>query len=217
VTNRQLRDAKFILGSDGSLQGAVREIRWGNPATVRREQIHDSTTANPLETVLESFVSKFVPGAVLNQSAVQNLDDKSQILIVDYDFAAKIYAQAVGDLLLVRPRVMGEAGNSVLEDETKPRIYPVELSATEAISDSYEITIPTGYVVDELPPSMDAEYPFASYVSKVEFDGKVLHYTRTYQIKSVVVPTEKLADLKKFYEQVEQDENNSAVLKRAAN
>jgi len=86
-----------------------------------------------------------------------------------------------------------------------------------AMSDSFEIAIPPGYVVDELPPPMNAAYPFASYVSKVESDGKVLHYTRTYQIKSVVVPTEDLADFKKFYEQVDQDQNNSVVLKRAAN
>jgi transglutaminase-like putative cysteine protease len=216
-TNRQIRVAKFVLGSDGSLQGAVREIRWGNPATVRRERIHGSATANPLETVLESYVSEFVPGAVLNRSTVENLDDKSQILILDYDFAARKYAQSVGNLLLVRTRVMGEAGDTVLEDESKPRKYPVELPTTQAISDSFEIAIPPGYVVDELPPPMNADYPFASYVSKVESDGKVLHYTRTYQIKSVVVPMERLADLKKFYEQVAQDENNSVVLKRAAN
>jgi hypothetical protein len=217
TTNRQIREARFALGSDGSLRGAVREIRWGNPATVRREQIHDATSANSLDTVLESFLSRFVPGSVLISSSAQNLDDKDGNLILDYQFTAQNYAQSVGNLLLVRPRIMGEAGNMVLEDETKPRKYPVDLRATEAISDSFEIVIPPGYVVDELPPPLNADYPFASYTSKVESDGKVLHYTRMYQVKSVVVPTERLADLKKFYEEVAKDENNSAVLKRAAN
>jgi transglutaminase-like putative cysteine protease len=215
-TNRLIRAAKFVLDPDGSLRGVAREIRWGALATDRREEIHYSTKANPVDAVLESYISKFVPGAVLNQSAVQDLDDKSQTLILDYSFTAKGYAQNAGDLLLVRTRVMGEAGNTVLEDTTKLRKYPVALRATEAISDSFEIAIPPGYVVDELPPPTNADYPFASYVSKVESDGKVLHYTRTYQVKSVVVPMERLADLKKFYEQVAQDENNSVVLKRAA-
>ncbi len=190
-TNRLIRAAKFVLGSDGSLQGAVREIRWGYPATERRAEIHDITTANPLDTVLETYISEFVPGAVLNRSEVQNLDDRAGFLIFDYSFAARSYAQSVGNLLLVRTRVMGEAGNTVLEDTTKVRKYPVELHATVAMSDSFEIAIPPGYVVDELPPPMDAEYPFASYVSKVESDGKVLHYTRTYQIKSVVIPNKR--------------------------
>ena len=189
-SNRQIRAAKFVLGSDGSLQGAVREIRWGYPATESRAEIRDTTTAHPVDTLLESYISEFVPGAVLNRSEIQNLDDKAGFLILDYSFAARSYAQSVGNLLVVRTRVLGEAGNTVLEDTTKPRKYPVALPATVAMSDSFEIAIPPGYVVDELPPPMNAAYPFASYVSKVESDGKVLHYTRTYQIKSVVVPTE---------------------------
>lgn len=45
--------------------------------------------------------------------------------------------------------------------------------------------------------------------------GNVLKYSRTYEVKDVHVPTEKLEDLKKFYRQVAADERASAVLKRA--
>ena len=78
------------------------------------------------------------------------------------------------------------------------------------------IALPPGYEVADLPEPVKADYPFASYTSKVECDGKVLHYTRTLQVKSVIVPVDQLPDLKKFYEEVGQDENASAVLKRTA-
>jgi hypothetical protein len=115
----------------------------------------------------------------------------------------------------VRPRVVGEWANPLLEDTSKTRKYAVDLGSTKLMSDVVQISLPEGYVVADLPAPVKADYPFASYSSKVECDGKVLKYTRTLQVKSVVVPTEQLADLKTFYEQIAEDESSSAVLKHA--
>jgi hypothetical protein len=43
----------------------------------------------------------------------------------------------------------------------------------------------------------------------------VLRYTRTYQVKDVVVPASRLGDLKRFYRQILTDENSAAVFKKA--
>jgi hypothetical protein len=82
-------------------------------------------------------------------------------------------------------------------------------------TDVYDITLPAGYEVDELPPPVHLDYSFASYESKIEVANNVLRYKRTFQVKQVQVPVDKLADLKKFYRQVAADERSSAVLKRA--
>jgi hypothetical protein len=111
--------------------------------------------------------------------------------------------------------VLGEKGSALLEE--KERRYPVELGAATVQTDVFEIALPPGYVTDELPPPVHADYPFASYTSKVECDGKVLRYSRRFEVKRMDVPTDQLSDLKTFFERVAQDENNSAVLKRAAN
>ena len=37
-----------------------------------------------------------------------------------------------------------------------------------------------GWAVDELPPSVDADYSFATYHSKSEVKGNVIDYTRTF-------------------------------------
>jgi transglutaminase-like putative cysteine protease len=215
-TNRLLRQEQYSLYPTGEPDGAVKEIRWGEPATVSRAQIREAVAQDSRADMLESFLAKFVPGFDLTDARAENLDDLSSNLILDFQFIARNYAQSSGDLLLVRPRVMGEWGNTILEDSSKPRQYPVDLGATQLLSDVVEITLPAGYAVTDLPDPVKADYPFASYNSKVEYDGKVLRYTRTLQIKSVLVPTEQLADLKKFYETVGQDENASAVLKRTA-
>ena len=45
--------------------------------------------------------------------------------------------------------------------------------------------------------------------------GNVLHYVRTYEVRQVTVPLEKVEELKKLYRTIAADERNTAVLKPA--
>lgn len=65
-----------------------------------------------------------------------------------------------------------------------------------------------------MPAPVHVEYPFADYESSIELKGNVLHYSRTYRIKEIRVPTERLDELKKFYRNIAADERSSAMLKR---
>jgi hypothetical protein len=70
--------------------------------------------------------------------------------------------------------------------------------------------------VDDLPPPVDADYGFASYHSKTEVTGSMLKYTRTFEVKELSVPLNKVEELKKLYRIIAGDERNTAVLKPAA-
>ena len=83
---------------------------------------------------------------------------------------------------------------------------------TERDTDTFEITLPAGYEVDDLPPPVDVDFSFASYHSKSESAGNVLKYSRTFEIKELSVPLSKMDDLKKFYRIIAGDERNTAVL-----
>ena len=62
---------------------------------------------------------------------------------------------------------------------------------------------------------MDVDYSFASYHSKTQAAGNVLHYERNLEIKELSVPVEKMSELKKFYRMIATDERSTAVLKPA--
>ena len=83
----------------------------------------------------------------------------------------------------------------------------------ERDTDVVEIEMPAGYEVDDLPPSVDLDYSFASYHSKTEVNGNILKYTRSFEIKELSVPVNKLDELKKFYRVIAGDERNTAVLR----
>jgi hypothetical protein len=80
-------------------------------------------------------------------------------------------------------------------------------------SDTFEIALPAGYEIDDLPPAVDADYGFAAYHSKTEASGNKLRYTRTFEVKEVTVPVAKMDDLKKLYRLIANDERSTAVLK----
>ncbi len=214
--NRLLRSAKLTLTPVGGLQGAVVEIRSGALAAELRARLLGVSEADRRKR-LEGFLASFVGSSALRGTQVENLDDPAMDLVIHYGFTATDYAKAAGDLLLVRPRVLGHKGEGVLEEAgKKERKYPVDFPYTSSQGDIVEITLPDGYKVDELPPPVDTDTGIAEYHSHCEVNGNVLRYTRRYVLKDVRVPLERVSELKKFYSQVAADERNSAVLKRSA-
>ena len=209
--NRLLRTAKLELSATGAISGSVQEIRWGAPAVNLRASLRDTPEAERTK-MLESFLGGFLGSLVFQGFQVQNLEKNEGILILSYRFLAKDYAKAAGNLLLVRPRVLGSKREDLFEE--KPRKNPVEFETASVQSDVFEITIPPGYAVEEVPPPVEVDCGVAAYRSKVEAASGVLRYNREYKITKVLVPIDRLDELKKFFRQVAADERNSAVLKR---
>jgi hypothetical protein len=212
TTNRLLRTATLTLGPTGNLGGEVNELRWGAPAGDSRAQFVGSSPSDR-EKVVEKFLGTFLNNFTLTNATVGNLEKYDENFILHYQFVVEGYAKTAGNLLILRPRVVGEKGSNILAG--KSRKYPIEFGGTTLQSDVFDITLPAGYVVDELPQPVDAKCDYASYKSNVEVKDNVLHYKRTYEIKGVVVPTEKLPEVRDFFHQVAAAEKSSAVLRRA--
>ena len=77
----------------------------------------------------------------------------------NYTFESEGYARSAGNLLLLRPRVFGSKARGILETK-EPRQYPIEFEGLVRDTDSFEITLPPGYAVEDVPPSVDADFRF---------------------------------------------------------
>ena len=212
ATNRLMRTGTLTLGPTGNLGGDVNELRWGAPAGDSRAQFL-SAPPSDRSKVFEKFLGMFLNNFTLTNATVSNLDQYNENFSLHYQFVVEGYAKTAGDLLILRPRVVGDKGSSILSG--KPRKYPIEFRGTTLQSDMFDITLPAGYVVDELPQPVDAKCEYATYKSNVEVKDNVLHYKRTYEVKGVVVPTDKLPEVRDFFHQVAAAEKSSAVLRRA--
>ncbi len=209
------RTAKLKLDAKGTLQGEVMETRSGDPAAHERYELRtatrDADKIKPIETLLAHSFPKFL----VTKATVTGLDQTELPFQFNYSFVSDNYAKLAGNLLLVRPRVLGSKASDFLETK-EPRRYPVEFSSLERDTDVFEIELPAGYEPEDLPPPVDADYGFAKYSSKAEVSGGVLRYTRTFEVDEPSVPLAKVEDLKKLNRIIANDERNVAVLKPTA-
>ncbi len=216
VANHVLRQATFALDTSGNLQGRVEERRWGAGASVEREELLERAPAKRAE-VFERFLGASLGDFALEKAAAGDLDQYDRSLLLTYQFVAYRYAKAAGDLLIVRPRVLGvESSPLDLLMRKLPRKYPLEFGEAARQEDTFDIKLPAGYKPEELPQPVSADCLYASYKSAVTLDGDTLHYQRTYEVKSVNIPTDGLSELRHFFQQVADDERSSAVLRRGS-
>jgi hypothetical protein len=211
--NRLVRTAKLELHPDGSLSGTVVETRSGNQASLERAMLLNSSGSERTKR-LENYLGTFLHGFHLTQASAENVEVDDRPMALHYQFTADRYATTAGDLLVVHPRVLGEKKTDLAE--SIGRRFPVELDNDTSIqTDDFEITLPPGYVVDDLPKPTNAETAFAIYTSQTQVTGNTIHYTRTYQVKQILVPLNQMDELRKFNREVAMDERASVVLKRA--
>jgi hypothetical protein len=209
--NRLLRIAKLNLSEAGNLDGEVQEIRWGAPAITSRAQFMESPPGKRSK-VIESFLGNFLNNFTVTSVSAENLEQYDQTLTLNYKFVVEGYAKTAGNLMILRPRVVGAKGSNLLAG--KPRKYPIEFSEATRHDDLFDITLPAGYVVDELPRPVQVDCAYGSYKSEINVSDNTLHYKRTYEIKDIIVPMEKLDEVRNFFKEIAADERSAAVLRR---
>jgi hypothetical protein len=204
------RKGTFALAADGTLTGAVESIHSGPAGADIRVSLKYSDEKERREA-LEKAVVHDIPSAVVDSFQFVQPPELDKPLALNYKFTAAQYAHQAGALLLVRPRVVG---SNVQAFDDKARTLPIELNATGRWHDSFDITLPAGFVVDETPDAIDLDLDFASYHSTITAKANLLHYEREYVVRQVQIPAEKAAAFKKLESAILADEKGTAVLKK---
>jgi hypothetical protein len=204
------RSGKFELGADGTLKGSVTDLRFGDLAVGRR-RVFSSEGEKKQTEYMNRVIAQDFTGASMTGLKVENVDALNKDLTTTFDLQASHFASFTGPLLMVRPRVLG---SYELDVDRKPRHVEIDLEQTMQGTDEYDIELPQGYVVDELPDPVKIDVGFASYVSSTELRGRVLHYSRTYTVRQVTVPATKYEAVQQLAAAIAADEGSQAILKR---
>lgn len=206
-----MRKGHFVLSQDGGLSGDVMVDESGDYARRIRYMLHDNDQRER-DHLISTSLGRSIEGFSLDKVDFQQVDELQEDLKMSYHVATSLYGQSRGSILLVRPRVLGDDSNYV---EHKPRHFAIELETTGQETDSYEIELPTGYVVDDVPDPVKIDVGFASYESKIDVQGNKLHYWRQYVVRDLSVPPEKYGDWTKLEGVIGADESAVAILKQA--
>jgi len=208
------RNGSFTLAADGTLSGEVHETLTGDDAARERWLLKDNDTKEIRERI-EKSISNDLPGLSFKGYEFKDAADLEKPLDLDLQFSVATYAHSSGPLLLLRPRLLSSHVLFVPEVmEGKPRAYPIEVGYPGTWSDSYDITLPSGYAVDETPDPVTIDLDFASYHSSVTAKENRLHYEREYVVRAVEIPAGRAADFRKLESAIMSDERGTAVLKK---
>jgi hypothetical protein len=203
--------AKLTLDPAGALHGDVHETISGSIAAAWRAWLHTMTEAERVRA-LHNRVGAHLAQFEMKGVTIENLNDSSRDLIFNYGIVAPAYAKTAGGLLLVRPRVLGEKAETVID--LKERAYDYETDGPSLQVDDVEIALPTGVVVDELPAAVQVNAAGFRYGSETKVEKNVLHYRREYRVDRFSVPRAELAEVNRVFTAIMADERSSAVLKQ---
>jgi hypothetical protein len=204
------RSASFQLAADGELKGNVVEKRFGDLAEHRR-MVFTQEDAKEQQKFMDNTVRHDLASATVSDLKVENAESLNKDFTTTFSLDASHFATTAGSLLMVRPRVFGSYGFNV---DRKKRLLPIDLDETMRGTDEFDIALPAGYAVDELPDPVKMDVGFASYESSTELRGQTLHYSRTFTLRQVTLSPEKYPELQKLAGAIAADEDSRAVLKR---
>ena len=208
------RTAKMELDESGTLRGEVNEVHLGGSGARQRALLRSAQRDTDRIRSVEKLAGASLSNFQVLRASISNLHAEELPFQWRYTLQVDNYSKAAGDLVLLRPRLIGNEADGFLETK-EARANPIEFDAPERDTDTVEILLPAGYSVDELPPAANIDNGFAAYHSKTEFSGRTLKYTRTLEIKELSIPAGKADKVKAFYREIADDERNSAVFKKA--
>jgi transglutaminase-like putative cysteine protease len=208
--NRVLRVATLTLDKTGALKGTIEETHTGPSAIEMRERLRNLPKSQR-QRVFQHILTALIDGAVLTSASMSGLNDSSAALSLNYDFTARAYAQRAGNLFFFRASALGRKARTLLEG--KPRKQPIEFAHTASEKDVVNISLPADYVPDETPEAVKYEHPFATYESEIRVTEHLLHYSRSYELKDVRIPVERLEDLRTFFREISDDERAYTIMK----
>ncbi len=216
VTSSSLkRTAHLTIDDTGTLSGQVDEVSTGDAAALARAQMDATTVSTDQIKPVESLMAASFPTFTLKTAAVRNLRTHDRPFEWHFAFEVPGFAESSGNLITLRPRILGTKSTGLLETKA-PRENDIEFEGPRMDTDEFEIALPQGYIVDDMPQPLNLDYPYAAYHSKTEISGHTLKYTRTFVIKQVMVPSTQAPQLKDFFRAILNEEAAVAVLRRAS-
>jgi hypothetical protein len=203
------RTAKLELDAQGTLTGTVEEVRSGAMAASMRGALQPLNAIERVRTI-ESNLAAFLASYTAADVTVEQLDDPERDLVIRYRITAPHYAKRVADLLLVRPRVLGQKSEALLAAD---RTYAYVTDGPSLHIDEIEIRMPPSMKLDELPAKVEAATPHVQYSSSSTFENGALRYKRRYAQSAYVLPVEAIAELNRASAKILADERASAVFR----
>ncbi|HEX4231062.1 MAG TPA: DUF3857 domain-containing protein [Bryobacteraceae bacterium] len=216
--SRSAHIGTMTLSADGTMEGDVRVILYGNRAIAWRERFGPAADAEREENLKENLKHRF-GDFELSAVSFHAGDDVAKPIGYRYHIKVNNYAQRTGKRLFLTPGFF-EAGAGARFPESE-RQYPIYFEYPWSETESVDIQLPAGYELDHADAPRSINFaPAGSYKILMSISkGNVLHYQRDFAFGEngmILVDAGKYSILKHIFDAVHEGDQHMLTLKAKA-
>jgi Domain of Unknown Function with PDB structure (DUF3857) len=201
--------ASFKLSDDGTLVGSISTNYGGYTAVSERENETDAKDEKTKKALMKDF-----PDIKIDSITVANLNKPSEVFKRIVYCSIPNAATVAGDLIYIKPALKTDFDENPFKQAE--REYPVEFPYPFKDQFVLNLTIPVGYVVDEMPKSIKVNLPenggSFQYISSET--NNVIHLVIKIQLGQLRFEPESYALVKQFFSQIATKSAEQIVLKK---
>ena len=205
--NKQHLKGNYILDDDGAIQVNVNitseGIQYDNKYWLESETERD---LNLHYKERWNYVSN------INIDNFNIVNDKSNIkFIEDISFKASNYTKKAGNRMLLTVNALNR--NTHIPDRYRNRKYALKIKRGFVDKDEIEITLPSTYKVESMPPTKVIENKFGRYKAEIitTEENKII-YKREFVVKDGEFSKEDYSKFRDFYKEVSKQDNAKVAL-----
>jgi tetratricopeptide (TPR) repeat protein/transglutaminase-like putative cysteine protease len=203
------------LGEDGVLHGSYEWTLTGSQAWVIRSALRQIPDAKSDE-IKQSLAGFLMKNGMLDSGSWENLSDPDAPLRFRFQYHIDHDSTSAGSFLLVPLSWASPDRGKAASLLTKtPRTQ--DLEAANSRSQMHEVlrlTLPTGYVPQEMPTEVHRETPFGSYKVTYQMSGGIVIATRDMLLTAMRIPAKDVAQYAAFLEALDVESQRQLLLKK---
>ncbi len=205
--------ANLSLDAEGNLVGKFSHSCKGYHAADSRYRL------NKLEKDEKEFANTYMMNdwadAQIESVEVKHYEERNSPIVIACEFTSSDYVNAVGDFIYIQP--MLSAAQSENPFKLKERSYPVDFAAPIHEQYIFNLALPEGYVVDELPEATRIALPNkgGTFSYQVQSMGNMLQLVSDLSITQQVFSPQEYGNIKAFFEYIVGKHAEQIVLKKS--
>jgi len=204
------RVADVTLAQDGALQGNVKVQYAGQEALKRRIAALFTDEAGKKKDLEEELKKSLPDGSVVNLTSVDNWEATEDPLVAHFTLQIQNFASPAGKRLLTPTALFRVQDRNTFSHPQ--RKYPVYFHHTFSEYDRVNITLPAGIAVDSVPDRQDVKAAFGAYQALTQTSGPLLVSQRVLLFNAILIPPERYAELKDFFNKIQAGDELQTVL-----
>lgn len=206
---RHKRFLHATLDASGQLAGTLQAFDGGYSALANRRALKEAETP---EAFAEQVLLEDLDEVQVDSCTVTGAEAVAEQLRTRAVFSAPAYAQVAGEYIYFNPTPLGRLGENPLR--LPERTFPVDLTYPRQLVYTFQVWLPEGFTVQEVPRSVSIRLPDGSafFQRRIQVDDNMLMAQSEFVIKKPVFEPELYEQLRSFYQQIVAAEAEQVVL-----